>query len=91
MLLPARHRWRFGKAGFIYGATVAASPTIFIIEPENIKTVFAERFSDFDAGWLRRRAFAPAIGDVLITADGATWHNQRAVMRPAFNRRQIAD
>ena len=82
---------RFYTAGFTYSATVAGSYTTFTIEPENIKAVFADRFNDFDVGWLRLRAFAPTIGEVLITSDGARWHHQRALMRPAFNRRQILD
>ena len=89
--LLTRHRWRYETAGTTYGCTIAGQDTIFTIEPDNIKTVFSDRFSDFDAGWLRRRAFAPTIGDVLITADGAKWHHQRAMMRPAFNRKQITD
>lgn len=89
--LLSRHRWRYETAGTTYGCTIAGQDTIFTIEPDNIKTVFSDRFSDFDAGWLRRRAFAPAIGDVLITADGPKWHHQRAMMRPAFNRKQITD
>ena len=89
--LLARHRWRYETAGTTYRCTIAGQDTIFTIESENIKAVFSDRFSDFDAGWLRRRAFAPAIGDVLITADGPKWHRQRAMMRPAFNRKQITD
>ncbi len=82
---------RFYTAGFTYSATVAGSYTTFTIEPENIKAVFADRFNDFDVGWLRLRALAPTIGEVLITSDGARWHHQRALVRPAFNRRQILD
>lgn len=89
--LLTRHKWRYEKIGTTYGCTIAGQDTIYTIEPDNIKTVFSDRFSDFDAGWLRRRAFAPAIGDVLITADGPKWHRQRAMMRPAFNRKQITD
>lgn len=81
-------RQRFHTAGSTYSATVAGKRYIFTIEPENIKAVFADRFDDFDAGRPRLRAMASAIGEVLITSDGARWHHQRAMMRPAFNRRQ---
>ncbi|KAL8703953.1 MAG: hypothetical protein Q9201_002876 [Fulgogasparrea decipioides] len=86
-----RMRSRFQRAGNTYSATVAGNKTIFTIEPENIKAIFADRFNDFDAGWLRRRAFAPSIGDVLITADGPRWHQQRAMLRPAFKKQQFSD
>ena len=84
-------RQRFHTAGPTYSATVAGKRYIFTSEPENIKAVFADRFDDFDAGWARLPAMAPTIGEVLITSDGARWHHQRAMLRPAFNRRQILD
>lgn len=82
---------RFHTAGFTYSATIGGNRVINTIEPENIKAVFADHFDDFDVGWLRLRAFEPTLGEVLITSDGARWHHQRAMMRPAFNRRQILD
>ncbi|MCJ1279242.1 hypothetical protein MMC21_007066 [Puttea exsequens] len=84
-------RSRFDLAGYTYSATVGGIPSIFTIEPANIKAIFADKFDDFDAGWLRRRAFAPAIGDVLITSDGPRWRHQRAMLRPAFNKQQFSD
>ena len=84
-------RKRFDTAGSTYSATVAGNRYLFTIEPENIKAVFADRFDDFDAGRPRLRAMAPTVGEVLITSDGAPWHHQRAMLRPAFNRRQILD
>ena len=84
-------RSNFQLAGNTYSATIAGNTTVLTIDPENIKAIFADRFNDFDAGWLRRRAFAPSIGDVLITADGARWHQQRAMLRPAFHKQQFSD
>lgn len=84
-------RSRFRLMGNTYSATVAGNKFIFTMEPQNIKAIFADRFNDFDAGWQRRRAFAPSIGDVLITADGARWHQQRAMLRPAFKKQLFSD
>ncbi len=84
-------RKRYNIAGLTYSATVAGNRTIFTIEPENIKAVFADHFDDFDVGWLRLRGFGPAFGEILFTSDGARWRHQRAMMRPAINRRQILD
>lgn len=64
---------------------------MFTIEPENFKAIFADKFEDFDVGWQRLRAMRPVLGEVLITSDGALWHHQRNLLRPAFNRRQISD
>lgn len=84
-------RQRFVETGDTYSATVAGSRMIFTVEPANIKAIFSDKFVDFDAGWIRRRAFAPAIGDVLITADGPRWRHQRSMLRPAFNKQQFSD
>ncbi|KAL9627082.1 MAG: hypothetical protein Q9204_006823, partial [Flavoplaca sp. TL-2023a] len=84
-------RSRFRLMGNTYSATIAGNNYIFTMEPQNIKTIFADRFDDFDAGWQRRRAFAPSIGDVLISADGARWHQQRAMLRPAFKKQLFSD
>ena len=84
-------RSRFRLMGHTYSATVAGNNCIFTMEPQNIKAIFADRFDDFDAGWQRRRAFAPSIGDVLITADGDRWHQQRAMLRPAFKKQLFSD
>lgn len=89
--LLARLRQRFVEVGNTYSATVAGSHMIFTIEPANIKAIFSDKFDDFDAGWIRRRAFAPSIGDVLITADGPRWRHQRSMLRPAFNKQQFSD
>ena len=84
-------RSRFQRVGNTYRATIAGNRMIFTVEPENIRAIFADQFNNFDSGWVRRRAFAPAIGDVLITADGPRWHQQRAMLRPAFNKQQFSD
>ncbi|KAL8896090.1 MAG: hypothetical protein Q9207_007884 [Kuettlingeria erythrocarpa] len=89
--LLERLQSRFHRASNTYSATVAGNNVIFTIEPENVKAIFSEQFDDFDVGWIRRRAFAPSIGDVLITSDGAKWHQQRAMLRPAFNKQQYSD
>ena len=56
----ACQRSRFNTVGATYRANIAGSPTLFTVEPGNIKAIFSDRFDDFDVGWLRLRAFAPA-------------------------------
>lgn len=84
-------KFRYDTVGLTFSARVAGNSMIFTIEPENFKAIFADKFEDFDVGWQRLRAFRPAIGEVLITSDGARWHHQRRLIQPAFNRRQISD
>ena len=85
------HQTRYNTVGYTFTGTIGFNPTIFTIEPENIKAVFADKFNDFDVGWQRLRTLAPSVGEVLFTSDGDVWRHQRALVRPAFNRRQISD
>ena len=82
---------RFDAFGRTFSARVAGNSFIYTCEPENFKAILADKFEDFDVGWHRLRAMRPVLGEVLITTDGARWHHQRGLLRPAFNRRQIAD
>ena len=84
-------RLRFQRMGPTFGATIAGVTIVNTIEPINAKTIFAEKFDDFDVGWWRRRAFAPAMNDVLFTADGPTWYYQRAMLRPALNKQHFSN
>ena len=88
-LMP-RLKQRFEQTGNTYSVTLAGNTMIYTIEPENIKAVFSTQFDDFDVGWQRRRAMAPTMGEFLLNADGARWHHYRAMLRPAFSRRQIS-
>lgn len=87
----ALQKFRYDTVGHTFSARVAGNSMMFTIEPENFKAIFADKFEDFDVGWQRLRAMGPVLGEVLITSDGARWHHQRALLRPAFNRRQISD
>lgn len=45
-------------------------------DPENIKTVLATKFKDFDLGE-RNDAFGPFLGSGIFAADGAHWEKSR--------------
>jgi cytochrome P450 len=60
-------------------------------EPENVQTVLALKFQDYDLGPLRRDAFADVIGKGIFTSDGEEWAHFRQQLRPQFNRDQISD
>ena len=82
---------RFEDVGYTHSTIIAGRHCTFTIEPENLKAIFADKFNDFDVGWIRRRAFAPAFGETVITANGPKWHQQRTKLRPAFGRQQFSD
>lgn len=61
------------------------------IEPENIKTILATSFKDFDLGPIRHASFNPLLGDGIFTLDGAAWEHSRALLKPQFSREQVSD
>jgi len=60
-------------------------------EPENIQTILALRFQDYDLGPVRRDVFEEVLGKGIFTTDGEEWAHFRQQLRPQFNRDQISD
>ena len=60
-------------------------------EPQNVQTMLALKFDDYDLGPLRTGAFKEVIGNGIFTADGQEWAHFRQQLRPQFNREQISD
>ncbi|CAN3357008.1 cytochrome P450 52A12 [Diutina catenulata] len=68
---------------------VMGSKIVVTKDPENIKSVLATKFNDFDLG--NRHSFMlPLLGDGIFTLDGAGWKHSRAMLRPQFAREQVA-
>lgn len=61
------------------------------IEPENVKAMLATQFKDFELPRIRKNAFAPIFGHGIFTTDGTEWETSRSLLRPNFNRAQVAD
>lgn len=78
-----------------YGATFemkALSGTqIQIAQPENIQAVAATQFNDFGVGPMRGNIGAPFLDRGVFTEDGEFWKHSRSLIRPTFNRAEIAD
>lgn len=64
---------------------------IMTTDPENLKTVMATKFKDFNLPDVRKNAFIPLLGHGIFTTDGAAWHQSRELLRPNFVRAQVAD
>lgn len=80
-----------------YGPTrvyrLLTGPTAVVItcDPENLKTVLATSFHDFELGRERHVAFSDLLRDGIFTTDGKMWEHARALLRPQFTKDQIAD
>ena len=60
-------------------------------EPENLKTMLAVNFKDYELGDRRTTAFIPFLGRGIFTTDGAAWQHSREMLRPNFTRSQVGD
>lgn len=50
---------------------------IITVDPENIKSVLATQFKNFELGHTRRGSYEPFIGKGIFTSDGAHWYVQK--------------
>lgn len=78
------------KYGPTFDMYLMADRFINTTDPENIKTVLALRFKDYDLG-LRKSSMHHFLGDGIFCSDGERWHASRNLIRPNFVREQVAD
>ena len=60
-------------------------------DPDNLKTILATSFDDFEKGPRLRAAFAPLLGNGIFAVDGKEWHEARALLRPSFAKSEMND
>ena len=63
----------------------------FTVEAENLKTILATKFKDYELPSRRKSAFYPLLGSGIFTNDGSDWKHSRDLIRPNFARDQVAD
>ncbi|KAN0112233.1 cytochrome P450 [Hyaloscypha variabilis] len=67
------------------------SSAVWTSDPENIRTVLATGFRDFELGPVRRNNFVSVLGHGIFTSEGGDWAYFRAQLRPQFTREQEMD
>ncbi|OJD23898.1 hypothetical protein ACJ73_04746 [Blastomyces percursus] len=82
---------RFQTFGNTFSLNSIGISAISTCEPENIKTVLSLKFQDYHINALRKRAFHGVFGHGIFTTDGPQWEHSRTMLRPNFNRAQVAD
>lgn len=60
-------------------------------DPENIKTLLAADFDVWSLGQDRIKQMSAFLGHGIFTTEGATWKHSRDMLRPCFERSQVAD
>ena len=63
--------------------------TVFITEPDLIQEVLVDKADAFVKAQSLQRALRPALGDGILTADGARWRWQRRATAPIFRHERI--
>ncbi|KAJ8611640.1 hypothetical protein MRB53_037864 [Persea americana] len=79
----------FRKYGKTHGGSRRGTTTIITMEAENFKAVLATKFDDFAVQPLRK-ALLPLLGEGIFTTDGNFWQHSRSVLRPQFEKHQVA-
>lgn len=60
-------------------------------DPENVKAMLSTQSQDFDISAMRSKAFMPLLGEGVFTSRGQQWKHSRALVRPQFQRDEIAN
>ena len=82
---------RFRRHGNTIKLNILGTTIYATIEPENLKTIMATKFKDWNLPDQRKSCFVPLLGHGIFTTDGAAWHNSRELLRPNFTRNQVGD
>ncbi len=64
---------------------------LFTVDAENVKTILASKFKDYELSFRRKSSFYPLLGHGIFTNDGMDWKHSRELLRPNFARDQVAD
>lgn len=76
---------------FAATAPLRSTPSLFTADPTNVQAILAKNFADWGLGPAREKKFGPFLGVGVFTADGEVWSRSRAIVRPAFQRKQVSD
>jgi cytochrome P450 len=75
----------------VYEEAVFRTPgdALFVMAPQLIRQVLLDDADSFTKGVMNKRALGPALGDAILTADGARWRWQRRAAAPIFRHERI--
>jgi cytochrome P450 len=81
---------RYFKIGHTHEVVAMGGRGVFTIDPVNIKTMLSLKFKDYSLG-NRPAIMGPLLGRGVFVTDGEEWAHSRALLRPSFNKSQVAD
>jgi cytochrome P450 len=62
---------------------------VFVMEPELIREMLVDRADAFEKADTAQRVLKPALGEAILTAEGARWRWQRRIAAPIFRHERI--
>ncbi|KAL6713146.1 hypothetical protein ACLMJK_009267 [Lecanora helva] len=77
--------------GKTFGFWVLGQRMMVTTDPENVKTLLATSFDDFEKGPELRAAFSLLTGDGIFAVDGKQWHWARTLLRPSFTKSEMSN
>lgn len=79
----------YNRLGYTIRTKVMFTYVYHTAEPENIKTILATNFNDWNLPDIRKRKLIPLLGQGIFTSDGAAWQHSRGLLRPNFASVQV--
>ncbi|MEH3143930.1 MAG: cytochrome P450 [Methylobacterium frigidaeris] len=69
--------------------TFLGRSSLFVMDPALVRAVLVDQADSFEKSEAFRRSLSPALGDAILTADGARWRWQRRAAAPIFRNERI--
>ncbi|HEU4518663.1 MAG TPA: cytochrome P450 [Microvirga sp.] len=73
----------------VFRSRFMSRDTVFVMDPDLVREVLVEKADAFVKAETMRRALRPALGDAILTADGADWRWQRRAAAPIFRHERL--
>ncbi|ACL61512.1 cytochrome P450 [Methylobacterium nodulans] len=73
----------------VYRSSFLGRPTLYVMDPALVRAVLVDQAESFEKSEVLRRSLSPALGDAILTADGARWRWQRRAAAPIFRNERI--
>ena len=84
-------RGRYTRHGSTLHLRILFTDLVQTVEVDNIKSMLATNFKDWNIPQRRKASVTPLLGDGIFTTDGAAWQHSRELLRPNFVRSQVGD
>lgn len=73
----------------VYRDRLLSQDALYVMDPDAIREVLVDQAAGFAKTKAMRRALGPALGEGLLTADGARWRWQRRAAAPTFRHERV--